>query len=204
VLHIVSLLTAYYQETGRAGRDEMPADAIMYVNKNDIGKSTTSQEMKSYCTLQSCRRKFLSEHFGTHFVSSSHHTCCDNCERNCICSNCATSSEVSQDESIENVDQPCHDTETEQLLNISLPQDFSAVNSVVQQHSILDATLQTGLTQLLAKDIAASYEQLLELEVLQSTYNYVADEYIRVIHEIIRSTACSPVSNDVDVLQNEM
>ena len=37
-------LKAYFQETGRAGRDGKPAQAILYYNNRDIGKNRTGMQ----------------------------------------------------------------------------------------------------------------------------------------------------------------
>ena len=46
------------QEIGKAVRDGLPSEACLFYNKNDIGRNLTNQttEMRSFCTLDTCRR----------------------------------------------------------------------------------------------------------------------------------------------------
>jgi ATP-dependent DNA helicase RecQ len=88
-------LEAYYQETGRAGRDGLPADAWMAYGLGDVmnlRRLTESGELSeaqrrierqksealiAYCETVSCRRQALLGYFGEH----DHMPCgnCDNC-----------------------------------------------------------------------------------------------------------------------------
>jgi ATP-dependent DNA helicase RecQ len=81
-LDLPATLEAYYQETGRAGRDGEPAEAWMLYGLNDvvqrrrmIEESTAPEERKrverhkldamlAYCELTSCRRVHLLNYFG--------------------------------------------------------------------------------------------------------------------------------------------
>ncbi|HYM72854.1 MAG TPA: DNA helicase RecQ [Stellaceae bacterium] len=88
-------LEAYYQETGRAGRDGLPADAWMaygmadvmnllrLIEASDVGdrqrriERQKSEALIGFCETTSCRRQALLGYFGEH----DHPPCgnCDNC-----------------------------------------------------------------------------------------------------------------------------
>ncbi len=94
-LNLPKSIEAYYQETGRAGRDGLPADAWMAYGLQDVITLRQMQEsseadethkrverhkldaMLGLCELTSCRRQALLRYFGDEL----HQPCgnCDNC-----------------------------------------------------------------------------------------------------------------------------
>ena len=92
-LNLPKSLEAYYQETGRAGRDGLPAEALLFYGLQDIvtlrsflNISNADEEHKrieaqklermlGYCELTSCRRQALLAYFGDQMDEP-----CGNCD----------------------------------------------------------------------------------------------------------------------------
>ena len=75
----------YVQECGRAGRDGLPSKCVLLFNGLLSGRCDA--EMKKYCQLEDCRRKWLMNHFGVKKQSQMDflHQCCDVCADQCKC-----------------------------------------------------------------------------------------------------------------------
>ena len=77
-------LEKFFQETGRAGRDGLPAKSTLYFNKTDIrsNRPGITQSMIDYCRNESvCSRRVMLKYFGHEPAQNGQMNCC------CICTN---------------------------------------------------------------------------------------------------------------------
>jgi len=92
VLHLVppADMDDYFQECGRAGRDGIQSNAILYLYPGCL-TGHVSNNMKEYCKLEDkCHRRMLLQKFiggiDTSTTGNVKHNCCDVCPRPSSCS----------------------------------------------------------------------------------------------------------------------
>jgi ATP-dependent DNA helicase RecQ len=79
----------YMQEIGRAGRNGLEAEAIMFFNMSDVSKSRKgfTTAMREFCLLDNkCYRKELLNYFGFNnmMYNGDKRKCCSYCKSTCI------------------------------------------------------------------------------------------------------------------------
>ncbi|XP_028413527.1 uncharacterized protein LOC114536363 [Dendronephthya gigantea] len=97
IVHITPPYTiqAYFQETGRAGRDGEPATAMLYYNNRDIAKNKHAMQegIRAFCqSTDKCLRNILLTSLDTEekYITPifPKHLCCSVCCEQCNCASC--------------------------------------------------------------------------------------------------------------------
>lgn len=86
-------IESYLQETGRGGRDNQPAKALLYYTKCELKAKHVDHDMKQYCSnIETCRRQVLLQNFDCNDMVLCDSDkcicqCCDICYLKCMCRN---------------------------------------------------------------------------------------------------------------------
>ena len=153
----------------------------------DLGKTAVRPEVREYCLLGTCRREYLSQHFGTSVsFCGPQHDCCGNCGATCKCASCLGTSVRSSPSSTDRIIQSRYDPETAEMVHAVLKAVFQEVNLSIE--SPMDPTLITGLTSQLLDDNVNNYHIFDEIDLLQANYFYIHPKYCTIIHSALQQT----------------
>ena len=188
------IFPAYIQEVGRAGRDGKESIATLYYNKSDISPNVKgmTEEMRLYCDLDTCRRKYVCKHFGFKLEGKCDfdHQCCDNCATKCECDMCIIVRDDLAEESNNNTNSliqlkdPLNSVTKKKTLHEMLNIYFEA------EHDILllpNGSLYTGLTTNLAQHISENYQKYMTISNIQQDYPQLNSQIISNINNIIKA-----------------
>lgn len=117
-----------------------------------------TEDMKNLCSIETCRREYLCQHFGFHSgtaIFENKHDCCDNCEKVCICDLCTEVQMLScEPDMINDMKKRKLPTSMRENLELTLLEYFNAENEII---SVPNADLITGLSVTFAKQICSNH-----------------------------------------------
>ncbi|XP_022791375.1 mediator of RNA polymerase II transcription subunit 34-like isoform X1 [Stylophora pistillata] len=196
-------IESYAQETGRAGRDGSPAQAILLYN--GLLLAHVEGNMTMYATSSECRRKGLMKHFEAEFTHISHlHLCCDICAMVCKCSlpSCGKSTEIPSYKTNANTARKTRQVSHEQKasvcqeLNIyhkELVRNLLKTTSMCQINIFTDISFVLGFSELQIQQVLNNIESLF---TVQDIYEYIEIWDLRHANKILQVLA--DTFNDTD------
>ncbi|XP_074124968.1 ATP-dependent DNA helicase Q1 isoform X2 [Sminthopsis crassicaudata] len=159
----------YYQESGRAGRDDLKADCILYSGFGDIFRISTMvvmenvgqqklYEMVSYChNMHKCRRMLIAQHFDEVWNSAACNKMCDNCCK-----------DISFEK--KNVTDYCRDL-------IKILKHAEKLNEKLTPLKLIDAWMGKGVAKLRVSDVVSPKLPRDELEKI--IVHFILQQYLK-------------------------
>ena len=182
------------QEIGRAGRDGAQSHAILLYNANDVASNRKylKEEVREYCKLNSCRRAFISNHFG--FTTQNPefcHDCCDVCEKPCNCDICFEKflmdmeDKVDECVSVSSADKQSDEQHTHFRISLAnaLSVYFKQENEGLGYST---AEIYTGLNEKLAKKLAEQMHSIASEDDILVLFPGINCKYISDLFTIIK------------------
>ena len=151
---------------------------------SDIAKNTeVKAEVREFCLLNSCRRQYLCDHFGSSNETFSNHRCCDFCENKCYCDECIVDiTEITeQKEELEHSTSLSKDLHMKQVLSAY----FCAEN---EELCYLNPELRSGLTDKLADKIVENCAHYSSEQKLTEDFPFLSEHYVKNIIHLISTT----------------
>jgi superfamily II DNA helicase RecQ len=186
------------QQSGRAGRDGLQSLSVVYYHPTDMSKTAKDENCKTFCTTQSCRRKFLVQHFTPENTTCVEdvHTCCDICKSSCSCSACPDlhpSCLIIEDKDMV---QALAESENRTFRNITHTQRLSIQQKIeeLRRKMISDLNINTsiglltGLSEKVIEDIVSNVHYIFAIEDILTEYAYdeeLAQNLLNIVEDVL-------------------
>ncbi len=162
----------YLQEAGRAGRDGIPSNAILYCYPGcTIGHVRPA--MKKYITnTDTCRRSLLLQSFvEDHRISLNRHSCCDVCVKNCPCATPCSYQPVSAKEWANKLCVNDDDDLTLTPVRQTSPEQLNELEKIL--HALREEKIDAAVPLFAGNDIASGFP-LYVIDIVVSKSQYIS------------------------------